>query len=212
MTGSSTRPFLIGVAGGSGSGKTHFATALQARLGPEVCEIVYQDDFYFDQSGRFDFDGGAVNFDHPDSLDFQALADCLSRLKRGETAEAPVYDFATHSRRPQPQRLPPKPVILVDGILILHAESVRRLFDDTIFFATPEGLRFRRRMDRDVRQRGRTPEGVRQQFERQVKPMHDLFVEPSKAFAARVVVEMGEIDEVLADYERRLAPRRPGGA
>src|ERR1044071_4480314 len=88
--------FLLGVAGGSGSGKTFFARALQKMLGPDICEIVYQDNFYIDQSGKFDFDGGSVNFDHPDSIDFALLAEKLKVLKAGNTVEIPIYDFATH--------------------------------------------------------------------------------------------------------------------
>jgi uridine kinase len=183
------RPVLIGIAGGSGSGKTYFAEALLRELGEESCEVVYQDNFYFDQSSRFDHDGGAVNFDHPDSIDFDSFAECLRQLKEGRATEIPTYDFATHSRRPQCQRVEARPVILIDGILIFHSPAVRDLLDDLVFVDTPEKLRFERRLDRDVRERGRTPDGVREQFVKQVKPMHDRYVEPSKAFAKTVVCD-----------------------
>src|SRR4051812_32486143 len=100
VTGSTkpNRPFLLGVAGGSGSGKTYFARALQQRLGASACEIIYQDNFYIDQSHRFDHDGGAVNFDHPDSIDFALLARCLAELKAGAKTRIPVYEFVTHRR------------------------------------------------------------------------------------------------------------------
>lgn len=203
------QPYLLGVAGGSGSGKTFFSQALVRELtsahGASICELVYQDNFYIDQSHRFDHDGGAVNFDHPDSIDFTLLAECLRRLKDGETVEIPTYDFATHKRRPQTLRVQPKKIIIVDGILIFHSPDVRALFDDLVFFQTPEELRFSRRLERDVKERGRTPEGVHEQFYRQVKPMHDLFVEPSKAYAGTVVHDVGEFDQVLRQYCNKLS-------
>jgi uridine kinase len=198
------KPLILGVAGGSGSGKTFFAEALRQQLGPSVCEIVYQDNFYFDQSARFDFDGGSVNFDHPDSIDFDLLAQCLRELKQGHPTEIPIYDFVTHSRKHETLRTEPKSLIIVDGILIFHAPQVRTIFDDLIFFDTPEELRFSRRLERDVKHRGRTPEGVRQQFLRQVKPMHDQFVEPSKAHARTLVSEVQEFQLVLDNYCREL--------
>lgn len=206
MTGFTRRsnPFIIGVAGGSGSGKTHFARALRDRLGESSCEIVYQDNFYIDQSARFDHDGGAVNFDHPDAIDFRLLGEQLGLLKTGVGVDIPIYDFATHKRKPERLRIEPRPVIIVDGILIFHAADVRRHFDDLVFFETPEELRYRRRLDRDVHERGRTPEGVRVQFEQQVKPMHDAFVAPSMTFAKTIVRDVGEFTGVLEDYHRRL--------
>lgn len=203
------QPYLLGVAGGSGSGKTFFSQALVRELcgthGDGICELVYQDNFYIDQSHRFDRDGGAVNFDHPDSIDFTLLAACLRRLKNGETVEIPTYDFATHKRRTQTLRVQPKKIIIVDGILIFHSPEVRALFDDLVFFQTPEELRFSRRLERDVKERGRTPEGVHEQFYRQVKPMHDLFVEPSKIYAGTVVHDVGEFDQVLKQFCHKLS-------
>lgn len=184
-------PTIIGVCGGSGSGKTYFASKLQERLGRDRCEIVYQDNFYFDQSHRFDFEGGSVNFDHPDSIDFERLAQTLLDLKNGRSSQIPIYDFVTHSRKPETLTVEPKPVILVDGILIFHAQEVRGLFDDLFYFDTPEETRFQRRLQRDVHERGRTPDGVKNQFLKQVKPMHDAYVEPSKAHA-KVKVESEE--------------------
>lgn len=203
------KPFVIGVAGGSGSGKTYFAQALVKALGPAACSLVYQDNFYFDQSRRFDHDGGAVNFDHPDSLDFALLAERLALLKSGVPAEIPIYDFKTHSRAPEPLAIEPRPVIVVDGILILHPPALRALFDDAIFFDTPEDLRFMRRLERDVNERGRSPEGVKAQFLKQVKPMHDAFVEPSKAHA-RTVVSDGDFSALLEAYRKRFSPAGPG--
>lgn len=198
MTGSTkqNKPLLIGVAGGSGSGKTYFAREILGKLGGSNCEIIYQDNFYIDQSHQFDFDGGSVNFDHPDSLDFDLLGKCLLKIKSGQPTDIPIYDFVTHKRKTETIRIEPKKIILIDGILIFHPEKIRLLFDDLIFFDTPEETRFQRRLDRDVQERGRKPDGVRSQFFKQVKPMHDAFVEPSKKFAKTVVRE--------ADYANTL--------
>ena len=201
---SDARPHVIGIAGGSGSGKTYFAEALRNQLGPQFCEIIYQDSFYIDQSARFDFDGGSVNFDHPDSIDFELLAERISNLKTNRTTEIPIYDFRTHKRKSETVRVEPKPIILVDGILIFHTEKVRSLFDDLVFFDTSEVLRFSRRLERDVNERGRKPEGVENQFLKQVKPMHDTFVEPSKCFAKITVREPGDFNIVLNQYCIRL--------
>lgn len=198
------RPYLLGVAGGSGSGKTYFAEALRAALGSGICEIVYQDNFYIDQSKRFDHDGGSVNFDHPDAIDFPLLAERLAHLRAGNHTQIPIYDFKTHSRKAEKLEIDPKPIIIVDGILIFHHQGVREQFDQLVFFDTPEELRYSRRLRRDVEERGRTPEGVKAQFDRQVKPMHDQFVAPSVKFAHRVVRDAGEFSGVLAEYGEQL--------
>ena len=194
---------IIGIAGGSGSGKTYFARALAKKLPKEHCTLIYQDSYYIDQSARFDYDGGSVNFDHPDALDFPLLTTHLSALKRGESVEIPIYDFATHKRLTKTVPQPPKRLILVDGILIFHPPALRSIFDEKVFFDTPEALRLKRRLERDVRERGRTPEGVLAQFQKQVKPMHDQFVEPSREFADTVVHDLGEYERVLEDFTAR---------
>lgn len=209
MTGSTrpSRPYLLGVAGGSGSGKTYFARALRQRLGDTGCEIVYQDNFYVDQSKRFDFDGGSVNFDHPDAIDAALLAACLGSLREGKRTEIPVYDFVTHSRLPEPLLVEPRPLIIVDGILIFHYPEVRDLFDERIYFDTPETVRFQRRLERDVKERGRKPEGVKNQFYGQVKPMHDSYVEPSRAHAHEVVGDGADFSRLLGEIAARVAAR-----
>ncbi|MGZ3671697.1 MAG: uridine kinase [Bdellovibrionota bacterium] len=206
MTDSTKRskPYLLGVAGGSGSGKTFFARAHRQQLGAHVCELVYQDNFYIDQSARFDRDGGSVNFDHPEAIDFALLAECLTSLKEGKRTTIPVYDFVTHSRAVNGITVEPRPIVLVDGILIFHSPLVRDLFDERVFFDTPEEIRFQRRLERDVKERGRKPDGVRAQFLSQVKPMHDQFVVPSKSFAGRVVCDQGEFSLALKDTSARL--------
>ena len=205
MTGSirQNKTFILGVAGGSGSGKTYFAKALADALG-ENATIVYQDNFYIDQSHRFDHDGGSVNFDHPESLELTLLAKCLAELKAGKATDIPVYDFKTHSRMGTPLRVQPKTIVIVDGILIFHPDYLREQFDEMIFFDTPESLRFERRLERDVVERGRTVEGVKAQFLKQVKPMHDEFVEPSKNHAHTVIKDLGDYQEHFEQYKNRL--------
>lgn len=196
--------YIIGVAGGSGSGKTHFALELQKQLGEDNCMILYQDNYYIDQSARFDGDGGSVNFDHPSSLDFSLLAQGLRQLKEGQDIKVPLYDFKTHTRRPETLTKSPTKIVLVDGILILHSNLVRAELNEAVFFDTPEELRFQRRLHRDVHHRGRTPDGVKKQFELQVRPMHNEFVEPSKSFADIVVRDLGEYSETLNSFCQRL--------
>ncbi len=178
--------FIIGISGGSGSGKTFVANILAQKLGAENCLLIEQDSYYFDQSQHFDHDGGSVNFDHPNAIDFDLLAEHLNKLKEGKDIEIPVYDFATHKRLNKVVPANPKKVVIVDGILILHHEHVRKHFNESLFVFTPETVRFERRLNRDVIERGRTKEGVVQQFEKQVKPMHDKYVEPCKEFATLV--------------------------
>lgn len=180
------KAFVIAIAGGSGSGKTYLANAIYERLGSEIACVISQDSYYIDQSAKFDYDGGQVNFDHPDAIDFTLLAEQLSLLKKGETIDIPHYDFATHSRLEKSHTQFPKKVVLLDGILILNSPKVREVVDETIFVETPEKIRFERRLKRDIESRGRTPQGVKAQFEAQVKPMHDKFVEPSKQYANHI--------------------------
>lgn len=206
MTGS-IRPnkkcFILGVAGGSGSGKTYFAQSLKDALG-DAATIVYQDNFYIDQSHKFDHDGGSVNFDHPESLELTLLARCLSELKEGKDTQIPLYDFVTHTRKSECLQVPSTRIIIVDGILIFHPDYLRDQFDEMVFFDTPEELRFERRLARDVVERGRTPEGVRSQFFKQVKPMHDEFVEPSKHHAHTIIKDLGDYQGQFDVYKEKL--------
>ncbi len=201
------RPYIIGVAGGSGSGKTYFARELQQLFGDEVCSIIYQDNYYIDQSKKFDGDGGSVNFDHPSSLDFDLLAEGLRLLKSGLKINIPIYDFVSHTRKKETLLAEPKKIIIVDGILILQSKSVREELDEAVFFDTPESLRFERRLSRDVHERGRTVEGVRKQFELQVRPMHNEFVEPSKQFAETLVNDLGDYSQTLTQFAAKLKQR-----
>ena len=195
---------IIAIAGGSGSGKTTFARELQKELGDHNCGLIYQDSYYIDQSDKFDKDGGSVNFDHPDSLDFDLLAKHLGELKKGKAIDVPIYEFASHSRKVESILFPCRKIIVVDGILLLSQEVLRPLFDRSYFIDCPEDIRYERRLNRDVVERGRTPEGVKAQFDNQVKPMHDQFVETSRVHATRTVNQddFGDALEILAEKLR----------
>lgn len=194
---------IIGIAGGSGSGKTTFATNLRERIGKENSDVLGQDSYYIDQSNRFDHDGGSVNFDHPNSLEFSLMATQLKELKKGQCVEIPIYDFATHKRLSKTNRLNPHKIIFVDGILIFSQPEVVDCLDYKIFIDCEEDLRFNRRLTRDVAERGRTPEGVRAQFYSQVKPMHDEFVEPSKEVACDIV-NVDNFDRKLDEWCKKI--------
>lgn len=193
---------IIGVAGGSGSGKTTFVKRLVDSL-KDNCALISQDNYYHDQSDKFDHDGGSVNFDHPDSLDFDLMRKHLEVLKKGFAIESPRYDFATHTRSKKTDTLMSKPIIIIDGILILSAPQIVEMLDHKIFIDCNEKLRFQRRLKRDVEQRGRTPEGVENQFFKQVKPMHDEFVEPCKKCASDIV-GIENFDEKVSYWLEKL--------
>jgi uridine kinase len=193
---------IIGVAGGSGSGKTTFARELLARISPARALILLQDSYYIDRSNEFKGDG-SINFDHPDSIDWDLMAEHIKLLKSGETIALPIYDFATHSRRKEVTLVEAKPIIIVDGILIFYPDQIRELFDMSIYIDTPDTLCYERRLYRDTHERGRTAEGVRIQYETTVRPMRDQFVEPTKVLADQVIsgqVNFGsEIDRVYKE-------------
>ncbi len=178
---------VIGVAGGSGSGKTTFARMLETNLKENFCGLLSQDSYYRDLSAQFDRDGGNVNFDHPDSLEFPLLEEHLRQLKANQDIYIPKYDFVNHKRMPEPYLFACRPVVIIDGTLILAQPKIREQMDFAFYIDTSEEVRFQRRLYRDVRERGRTPMGVTDQFINQVKPMHDLFVDPSQSLADRVI-------------------------
>ncbi len=187
---------IIAIAGGSGAGKTTLAKKISKLIGINKCEIISQDNYYFDLSEKFDYDGGAINFDHPEMLEFTLLASHLKKLKDGSSVNIPCYDFSTHSRLEKTNKIDPNEIILVDGILILNSEELMDLFDLKIFIDTPDDVRFERRMNRDINERNRTQEGVRNQWEVQVLPMHKKYVENTINSANIIVSKNDDFDDV----------------
>ena len=185
-------PFVIGIAGGTGSGKTTVANAIVRRVGEERIAFLSHDAYYRDfvDLPKNILDG--KNFDHPDSLESDLLVRHLKALKGGAAVEVPVYDFKTHRRAPETHRIEPRKVILVDGILIYAEPELRKLFDVRIFVDTDADVRLIRRIRRDIAERGRTLESVAEQYESTVRPMHLEFVEPSKRYADLIIPEGGE--------------------
>ena len=181
-------PLVVGVAGGSCSGKTTFVRRVLERLGPGKCAVLYQDSYYVDQSAKFREDGGDVNFDHPSALDFDLMAEHILTLASGQGIDVPIYDFVTHKRLPRTEHLEVRPLILVDGTLILSQPQVCACLDWKVFLDASEEVRFERRKRRDVVERCRALDGVVKQFLNHVKPMHDQFVEPSKKWAQHVLL------------------------
>lgn len=178
-----TAPLLIGIAGGSCSGKTTFARRLEVLLQDVGVLSVMFDSYYRPLDHLPLVERHAVNFDHPDSLDADLLLEQLRCLRRGEAIEQPVYDFATHARLASTKYSEPAPLVLVDGILLLAFPALVAELDHSVFIDAPESVRLARRIGRDTRERGRSEESVRAQFAATVAPMHDAFVEPSGAHA-----------------------------
>lgn len=187
---------IIAVAGASGSGKTTIAKQLQEYYGSETCTIISSDNYYKDLSHLTAEERAEVNFDHPDSIDFERLARDLTLLKQGQTVEIPTYDFTTHSRTAQTHKISPKPVIILEGILILHPECLTLLYDTKIFVNTDLDICLMRPIERDGRERDRTPQQVLEQYKRDVRPMFKEYVEPCKK-RADILVKNSETCENL---------------
>ena len=181
----------IGVAGGTGSGKTTVADEIVRRVGRERIVTVNQDRFYHDLAHLDESQLIQHNFDHPNAIEESLLVNTLKLLKAGMPSELPIYDFSSHIRTGQTERVEVKPVILLEGILILAIPSVRELLDIKIFVDTDADLRFIRRLNRDIAERGRSVENVVEQYQATVRPMHLEFVEPSKRWADIIIPEGG---------------------
>jgi len=201
-------PLVIGIAGGSGSGKTTVAQEILQRVGPDRIAYIQHDSYYKDLTGLPPTQRVEVNFDHPNSLETELLIYHIEQLKAGHSIEVPIYDFSNHSRTEKTFKVNPRGVIIVEGILIFVDIVLRSLFDVKLFVDTDADIRFIRRLERDITERGRTTESVIKQYQATVRPMHLEFVEPSKRYADVIIPEGGfnaaALDMVVARIESLL--------
>ena len=175
--------FVIGIAGGTGSGKTTVADLIAEDLGPDRVALIIQDHYYRDLSHLSLEERAHFNFDHPDAIDAERMAADVRDLKAGLPVERPVYDFKTHTRRVETVRIEPRETLIVEGILVLELDEIRCQMDVKLYVETDDDLRFIRRLRRDVSERGRTVESVIEQYMDTVRPMHLEFVEKSRRYA-----------------------------
>ncbi len=192
------RPVVIGVTGGTGSGKTTVVQEILRQLDTSEVLVIQHDSYYRDRSHLPKEQRADINYDHPDALETPLLVEHLKRLLAGEAVEIPIYDFATHTRKAECQRAEPRKVIVVEGILILADAELRKMFDIKVFVDTDADIRFIRRMERDIAERARTRESVVKQYMETVRPMHLEFVEPSKRYAD-VIIPDGGYNSVAVD-------------
>ena len=174
------KPFVIGVAGGSGSGKSTVTREVLASIGPEMAAVVMQDDYYLDQTHLSPDDRRKTNYDHPDAFDWPLMMQHVQALRRGEAIEMPKYDFAQHNRSSTTTTVKPAPVIVIEGLFALYDADLRKMMSLKIFVDTAPDVRFIRRLQRDIAERGRSTETVIQQYLDTVRPMHKQFIEPTK--------------------------------
>ena len=205
------RSLIVGVAGGSGSGKTTVARAIHEPLGVDAV-LLDADSYYCDLSDLGFDERKAVNYDHPDAFDVPLLVEQLNQLARGHAVQKPTYDYALHTRAQTRMHVEPREVILVDGILLFADARLRSLFDIKVFVDVAEDIRFIRRLRRDIQERGRSLDSVIEQYLSTVRPMHLEFVEPSKRYADVILPEGGQnqigIEMIRARVEKELAVRR----
>ncbi len=202
------KPIVIGIAGGSGSGKTTVANEILNKVGAHQIAFLPHDAYYRELGHLPQVQREQVNFDHPNSMETELLIEHVKTLLNGESIEMPVYDFTTHSRTGKSIHVDPKNIIMVEGILIFAEPVLRDLFDVKIFVDTDADIRFMRRLERDIAERGRTVSSVIKQYQATVRPMHLEFVEPSKRYADVIIPEGGRnwvaLDMVIAKLETLL--------
>lgn len=185
------KPFLLGVAGGSGSGKTTVAERLAALIGGTDLALLRLDAYYRDRNHLPFDEREAINYDHPDAFDWPLLLDHVQALQDGLAVDVPVYDFASYERRPERDRVEPARIVVVEGILVLYDPELRERFDLRVFVDTDADVRFIRRLERDVAERERSTESVIEQYLATVRPSHLQFIEPSKRYADVIVPHGG---------------------
>jgi len=190
---------VCGICGGTGSGKTTLTRELLAILGTERVSVLAFDSYYHDLSEIPMSERVGRNYDHPDALDSELFVHHLDLLRSGQGIDVPIYDFATHTRRPETDRVESQALVIVEGILLAAFTKVAARIDVLVFIDVPEQIRLERRIKRDVEERGRQPDDIRRQFTETVAPMHDLYVEPSKHSADRVVAINEDYSDVASE-------------
>ncbi len=198
----------LGISGGTGSGKTTVAEEIAKALGPENSVIIHQDSYYLDRSMLPLDTRDRINFDHPSAFDWKLLKEHIYALRNGKPIQKPVYNFHTHSRMPDTVRVVPRPVVLIEGILVFDDPELREMMDVKVYVDADADVRFIRRLDRDVRERGRSVESIVEQYLSTVRPMHLQFVETSKRYADIIVPEGGHnrvaLDAIIAHVRAML--------
>jgi|TARA_B110000467_G_scaffold22262_1_gene19741 uridine kinase len=195
------KTILIGIAGGTGSGKTSVANAILAEFSSSEVALIQQDSYYKDLKHLHLDDRANVNFDHPDAVDFNEMGDHLQSLIANEMVQIPIYDFNTHTRTDEMYTIGNHHIIVLEGILALFDEKIRNMMDIKLYVDTPDDIRIIRRIKRDINKRGRTFESVIEQYYSTVRPMHQQFVEPSKKFA-NIIIPEGAHNKVAIDIIR----------
>ena len=195
------KTILIGIAGGTGSGKTSVANAILAEFSPSEVVLIQQDSYYKDLKHLHIDERATVNFDHPDAVDFNELGEDLQSIIAGETAKIPIYDFNTHTRTHETLTIGNHHIIVLEGILALFDEKIRNMMDIKLYVDTPDDIRIIRRIKRDINKRGRTFESVIEQYYNTVRHMHQQFVEPSKKYA-NIIIPEGAHNKVAIDIIR----------
>ena len=189
---------IIGVAGGTASGKTTFVQEVLSGFEAQYVGLIAQDAYYKDNS-RLSFEERCLlNYDHPDSIDFDLMVDQIKALKQGQEIDQPVYDYKVHNRTADTLSISPKPVLIIEGILVLHHRALRDLMDLKIFVDAPAPLRLDRRLQRDITERGRDEQEVMERYTDTLKPMHDTYIEPSKDSADIVVLSHQKNPQAVA--------------
>ena len=183
---------IIGIAGGTGSGKTTVVRKIAAALPPHCAAVVPLDSYYNDTTGMTDEERHAINFDHPDAFDWRLLTEHIRMLKHGEAIEQPTYSYLLCNRLPETVHVDPKPVIIIEGIMTLHHKKLRDMMDLKIFVDTDDDVRLIRNIRRDTVERGRNVTDVLNRYEKVLKPMHEQFIEPTKKFADLIIPWGGE--------------------
>jgi uridine kinase len=195
---------LVGIAGGTGSGKTSFAVKIRDRVGEDRCVLIAQDAYYKDGSTLSHAAQAAINYDHPDAFDTSLLVQDLRDLRSGRPVPHLTYDHASYARRVLPDPVKPRQVVILEGILVLAEEPLRRLMDIKLFIDADSDVRILRRLQRDIQERGRNFESVQRQYLESVRPMHLEFVEPSKRYADLIVPEGAENEVALEAVVARV--------